>query len=65
MKTVPEALNEGGYTYELQGLYLTRQSAKAQFNYMKQRGELCDDSKYRIKWFRNIPDPSYALYIWY
>lgn len=62
---IKEAFDWEGYTFILEGMYLTRQSAKAQFSWMKRNDELCEDSRYQIKYITGIPDPSYALYIWH
>lgn len=61
IKKIPDAINEGGYTFELKGIYPTQQAAKSEVYWMKRRGELCDDSKYRTKFYPS----GYALYIWY
>lgn len=56
---VPLGYNEGHYTYSLHEIYSSAQSARSDFNTLRQHGELSDDAKYRIV---RIGD-WYALYI--
>ena len=61
----PVAINQDGYTYEFQSLYSSKYQSRIQFNWMKQQGKLCEDSKFRT--LRKVinGDVFYGLYIWY
>lgn len=56
-----KAINHDSYTYTLEGIYPSKISAQSQFNELKRKGELCEDSKYRII----QRDNEYMLYIWW